>query len=137
MAVLDAARNVLDASAGITEGPSPLITTFLSHAMTSISHAEDSRYPLIWRLILSRPSIDAKDAPLLYNLFYSASDLPSEDRKWLLDLLIDGLHTYSDWRILRRRQVVDLLASLAMSTVADGDLQERESILRVSCWSRL
>lgn len=111
---------------------STLIPLFMVRALHSISSPEHFSYPLIQRFLLSRPVLDVKDVPLLYNLFYSSSEDSFAERRWLIELLTDSAHCSEDWKILRRRQVLDLMATLMSNDDGRGAQTERISILRVS-----
>lgn len=123
--------------------------------MQNVGTPEAFEYPLIWKYLLSKPVMDLKDLPLFYNLFYSASDDSTRDRRWLFTLLLDGVHTIAvctmligyctaskaradsstslqqDWQILKRRQVVDLLISYLNGGLASDESDMRLSVLKV------
>ncbi|KAM0791109.1 hypothetical protein ACM66B_004398 [Microbotryomycetes sp. NB124-2] len=89
-----------------------IIALFLSEAMATIGRPSSPRYPLFVRFLLQRPVLDQKDVPMLYQMFYSTSEQPLQDRVWILRMVEMGLCRSQDWKVLRRRQVFELLASL-------------------------
>lgn len=89
-----------------------LTTLFIAHALRSLATPSSFLYPLSSRFLLQRPVLDIADVPLLYNSLYSSGDNARRERSWLLRLLRDGTRSAADIRILRRRHVPSLLATL-------------------------
>jgi Nucleolar pre-ribosomal-associated protein 1 len=58
---------------------------------------------------------------MFYQLFHSASEYSAHDRKWMLRVLSEGLHTELDYEVVRRRHVLSLLMAFASSTAAGVD----------------
>lgn len=130
--LLDSVKNLILPSAAFDESLPPLVAMFLSHAIQEVGRPEGFSYPLIWRYLLSRPTVSTTDVPLFYNLLYSSSDNARQERLWLLQMLKDGTHTSEDWRILKRRQVPELLLSLLGNRVVTDDPTTRLAIVEVS-----
>ena len=89
-----------------------LIAMFLARAAALIGRPDRDMYPLVHRFLLQRPEVDQNDVPMLYQLLYTSGRHPVDERRWLLALVGEGLVRPQDWRILRRRRTLDLLASL-------------------------
>ncbi|KAK4046329.1 hypothetical protein OIV83_006159 [Microbotryomycetes sp. JL201] len=116
--VLSQARMCLYSPAG--EPIPSIIALFLSEAMATIGRPASPRYPLFVRFLLQRPILDQKDVPMMYQMFYSTSDHPVSDRIWILKMVEMGLCRSQDWKVLRRRQVFELLASLFETANVSG-----------------
>ena len=129
--ILDHIRNTILPSTSLEESLPPLLALFLAQSIGCLGRPEDFTYPLIWRSFLSRPLIDTTDIPLFYNLFYSSSDESRKERLWLLKFLTHGTHTSKDWRIIRRRQAIELSMSLWNSGAIEQDPETRLAILKV------
>lgn len=56
-----------------------------------LSTPESTLYPAFSRFLLQRPLLDQRDVPMFYTLFYTTSEEPLEDQRWLLRFLADGL----------------------------------------------
>lgn len=92
--LLDSVKNLILPSATTSSAPiPPSIALFLAQAIRSVAVPETTEYPLIWRFMLSRPTLDTKDVPLFYNLFYSSSEDSDREKRWLLRMLTDGACT--------------------------------------------
>lgn len=105
-----------------------LSALFVAHALRSLASPSSFLYPLSSRFLLQRPVLDIGDVPLLYSSLYSSSDNARRERGWLLRLLRDGTRSASDIRILKRRHVPSLLATLIH---ASNDAGFRRSALGV------
>lgn len=131
------------------------IALFLAHCVSLIGAPESPLYPPFMRFLLQRSTIDVRDVPLFYNMLYSSNTdeyaaAPREERAWMVRYLTEGLvrsqvralagtHArdrvlmavfVQDWKIYRRRQVFELLASLFEASRQDPPL--RKLILKVS-----
>lgn len=91
-------------------------TLLLFHALRGIFNPSTFVYPLTSRFLLQRPELDITDVPMLYNMLYSSdTDDWKKERGWIMRFLADGILTGSavgDWRLLKRRHVWDLIASM-------------------------
>ncbi|ORY47184.1 ribosome 60S biogenesis N-terminal-domain-containing protein [Leucosporidium creatinivorum] len=115
--ILTQARNCIYSSAG--EAIPSVIALFLANCMHIIGTPESTLYPAFTRFLLQRPILDQRDVPMFYLLFYTTSDEPVEDHRWLLRFLAEGLVRSQDWKIYRRRQTFELLASLLQTSKQD------------------
>lgn len=86
------------------------------------------------RYLLSRPTFNEKDVPLINEMLYDGSDELSERREWMVRYLRDSMNGYRDWQILQRKRVWDLLAVLFQESWTATKL--RVSILEVRSGSR-
>lgn len=68
-----------------------MIALFLANALQMVATPESPLYPAFNRFLLQRPLLDQRDVPMFYLLFFSASDDPLEDHRWLLKFLAEGL----------------------------------------------
>ncbi|KAI8924368.1 ribosome 60S biogenesis N-terminal-domain-containing protein [Entophlyctis helioformis] len=68
---------------------------------------------------LATPIDGLEDVPLFYAMLFSSTETCTRDRIWLLKLLAMGLRTADDYKLYRRRQVIDILMSYFHSTLAD------------------
>jgi hypothetical protein len=87
--VLTQARNCIYSSAG--EAIPSVIALFLANCMHIIGTPESALYPAFTRFLLQRPILDQRDVPMFYLMFYTTSDEPAEDHRWLLRFLAEGL----------------------------------------------
>lgn len=103
-----------------------LITLFLAHAVRSIAYPGQFIYPLSSRFLLQRPILDIADVPLLYGMLYASGDAGRRERAWIVRLLRDGVRSEADYRLLARRNVIALLATLFSSSL---DVVFRRNVL--------
>lgn len=89
MLVLTHARNCIYSLAG--EAIPSVIALFLANCMHIIGTPESTLYPAFTRFLLQRPLLDQRDVPMFYLLFYTTSEEPVEDHRWLLRFLAEGL----------------------------------------------
>lgn len=116
----DATKVNADADEGIYPPRLPsYITLLLFHSLRGIFNPSTFVYPLISRFLLQRPELDVTDVPMLYSMLYSSdSEDWKKERGWIIRFLADGALTGSavgDWRLLKRRHVWDLIASMYQS----------------------
>ncbi|GAA5877773.1 hypothetical protein JCM3774_000753 [Rhodotorula dairenensis] len=109
------------------------IALFLAHCISLLGAPESPLYPTFMRFLLQRSTIDARDVPMFYSMLYSSNAdefaaSPRDERAWMVRFLTEGLVRTQDWKIYRRRQVYELLASLFSSTRADAPL--RKAVLK-------
>lgn len=64
---------------------------FLANCIFVIGTPESPMYPAFSKFLLQRPLLDLRDVPMFYILFYSTSEDPVEDHKWLLRFLAESL----------------------------------------------
>lgn len=118
-----------DSSDALPSRISTLHSLLLAHALRCIFYPSNVMYPLIMRFLLQRPEIDTSDVPMLFASLYSTSDEWRQERWWIIHLIADGMSQSQDWKILTRRHVWDLLATIFQSSPSDKSL--RKSILEV------
>jgi nucleolar pre-ribosomal-associated protein 1 len=120
------ARMDLDAEDGEDQARFPprlpsYTTLLLFHALRGIFNPSTFVYPLTSRFLLQRAELDITDVPMLYSMLYSSDqDDWKKERGWMMRFLADGALTgsgVSDWRLLKRRHVWDLVASMYSSAV--------------------
>ncbi|KAF5363710.1 hypothetical protein D9756_001121 [Leucocoprinus leucothites] len=104
-------------------------TLVLAHAIRGIFYPSNFIYPLTARFLLQRPEFDPGDVPMLYAMLYSNADDWKKERGWIIRFLADGMASFDDWRVLKRRHGWDLLATLFQSS--DSDLALRKGIFEV------
>ncbi|KAJ3260420.1 hypothetical protein HK103_000562 [Boothiomyces macroporosus] len=118
--VLSTFRNAVNPTA---EDPYPrvpqMIASFVAQSLAIMLKPESELYPQINRFCLQRPIIDLTDVPMFYQMFYSQSTENRKDRHWILKLLLHGISTKSDFQLLKRRFVLDILESFFVSPMAD------------------
>ncbi|KAI8916775.1 ribosome 60S biogenesis N-terminal-domain-containing protein [Powellomyces hirtus] len=112
---------------GDTQRIPSIMALFIAQALMVAIKPEHEMYPLINRFFLQRPVVDMEDIPMFYELFYSASDNCRKERVWMLRLLTCGLKSAADYRLYKRRHVVDILLSFYPSPLADT--QTRKLVL--------
>ncbi|KAJ3178488.1 hypothetical protein HDU87_003562 [Geranomyces variabilis] len=98
---------------------SGIMAVFFAQAVMIAMKPEHEMYSLINRFFLQRPTVDMEDIPMFYELFYSASEQSRKERVWMLRLLACGLKTAADYRLYKRRRVVDILLTCYNSPIAD------------------
>ena len=97
-------------------------TLFFAHALRTIFDPTTFMYPSISRFLLQRPEFDQHDVPMFYATLFSAGDEWKKDRGWILRYLANGMLSTADWRVLKRRHVWDLLATMYQSSRNDKGL---------------
>ncbi|WWD16337.1 hypothetical protein CI109_100763 [Kwoniella shandongensis] len=105
-----------------------LTTLFFAHSLRSLGNPAHFLYPISSRFLLQRPVFDTTDTPMLYSMLYASEDGWKRERGWMVRFLRDGLRSEADWRVVRRRQVWSLLATLFSSSL---DPAFRRSVLQV------
>ncbi|KND03819.1 uncharacterized protein SPPG_01275 [Spizellomyces punctatus DAOM BR117] len=96
-----------------------VVALFIAQGLMILLKPENEMYPLVNRFFLQRPIVDLEDVPMFYGLFYSASDNSRRERVWMLRLLSCGLKTAGDYRLYKRRHVVDILMGFFSSSMSD------------------
>ncbi|GAA6061946.1 hypothetical protein JCM10212_001988 [Sporobolomyces blumeae] len=120
-------RNAIFSPAG--EPVPSSIALFLAHCSSQIGTPASPLYPAFMRFLLQRPSVDMRDVPMFYTMMYSSNSdewaaAPREERGWMIRYLTEGLVRTQDWKIYRRRQVFELVASLFQSSRHDAPLRK-------------
>ncbi|GAA5853151.1 hypothetical protein JCM8547_000217 [Rhodosporidiobolus lusitaniae] len=105
------------------------IALFLAHCTSLIGQPDSPLYPAFQRFLLQRATVDPRDVPMFYSMLYSSNTdefaaAPREERKWMVKYLTEGLVRTQDWKIYRRRQVFELLASLFQASRSDAPLRK-------------
>ncbi|KAJ3019834.1 hypothetical protein HKX48_001709 [Thoreauomyces humboldtii] len=131
MLVLDGLRNAVvvrvDAMiskyatprSGETQRVPSIMALFVAQTLRVVLKPDNQMYPLVNRFFLQRPVVDMEDIPMFYELFYSATDNSRKERVWMLRLLCSGLKSASDYRLYKRRHVLDILLGFYSSAMAD------------------
>eukprot|EP00842_Homolaphlyctis_polyrhiza_P001020 jgi/Hompol1/1919/HPOL_002798-RA len=96
-----------------------IIASFCAQALMILLKPESDMYPLINRFLLQRPVIDFADIPMFYVAFYSSSDNCTKERLWILRLLSMGLKTAADFKLYKRRRVLEILMGYLQSSMAE------------------
>ncbi|BGP43022.1 hypothetical protein JCM10449v2_007037 [Rhodotorula kratochvilovae] len=125
--VLTQVRLAIYSSAG--EALPASIALFLAHCVALVGAPESPLYPAFMRFLLQRSTIDARDVPMFYMMLYSSNAdefaaAPREEKVWMVRFLTEGLVRTQDWKIYRRRQVFEILASLFQSSRQDPALRK-------------
>nr|XP_019014593.1 uncharacterized protein I206_00676 [Kwoniella pini CBS 10737]OCF53374.1 hypothetical protein I206_00676 [Kwoniella pini CBS 10737] len=105
-----------------------LTTLFFAHAIRSLANPSHFLYPLTSRFLLQRPVFDPNDTPMLYGMLYASGDGWKRERGWMIRFLKEGIRSEADWRIVRRRKVWSLLATLFSTSL---DPAFRRSVLQI------
>ncbi|KAJ3092571.1 hypothetical protein HK102_005609 [Quaeritorhiza haematococci] len=101
-----------------------IMTLFIAQACMILRHPDSHMYPHINKFLLQRPVMDLTDVPMFYNMFYSTTDFGRRERIWMLRLLAYGLNTAMDYRLYKRRHVLDTLTSFFQSPLADAQIRK-------------
>ncbi|KAG9324490.1 hypothetical protein KVV02_006084 [Mortierella alpina] len=118
--LLDALKNsIVDREDGMAPRLPAAITTFVAHALATLLKPDHFMYPHINKFCLQRPTIDLEDIPMFYSMFNSSSDQHRKERVWMLRLLAASLKTAEDYRLFKRRHVVDLLTAFFNSQLSE------------------
>nr|XP_019048954.1 hypothetical protein I302_02734 [Kwoniella bestiolae CBS 10118]OCF27884.1 hypothetical protein I302_02734 [Kwoniella bestiolae CBS 10118] len=104
-----------------------LTSLFFAHALRSLANPSHFLYPLSSRFLLQRHVFDPTDTPMLYSMLYASGDGWKRERGWMIRFLKDGVRSEADWRVIRRRKVWSLLATLFSSSL---DPSFRRSVLQ-------
>ncbi|KAF9959147.1 hypothetical protein BGZ72_010277 [Mortierella alpina] len=119
--LLNALKNsVVDRDDGMAPPRLPAaITTFVAHALATLLRPDHFMYPHVNKFCLQRPTIDLEDIPMFYSMFNSSSDQHRKERVWMLRLLAASLKTAEDYKLFKRRHVVDLLTAFFNSQLSE------------------
>ena len=123
------------AKSGETAPALPFTTTlFVAYCLRSLAAPAHFTFPLVQRFLLQRPTFDATDVPLLYNMLFSSSENFRRERMWMLHFLRDCARSggRAEWKIFKRRHVWELLATLYDGAEAvNGTEQEEEECVLI------
>ena len=116
-----------------------LITSFAAQSLMILLKPESDMYAMINQFCLQRPVLDINDVPMFYNLFYSHSDSFRKERIWILQLLLNGLNTFADYKLYQRRHVLDILMVFFSSPFADKQMRKLifEILFKAACIPQL
>ncbi|KAG0220462.1 ribosome 60S biogenesis N-terminal-domain-containing protein [Mortierella sp. GBAus27b] len=119
--LLDTFKNsIIDREDGVAPPRIPaVITTFITHALSSLLRPEHFMYPHVNKFCLQRPTIDLEDIPMFYSMFNSSTEQHRKERVWMLRLLASSLKTAEEYRLFKRRHVVDLLEAFFNSQLSE------------------
>ncbi|CAO3573240.1 unnamed protein product [Mortierella alpina] len=118
--LLNALKNsIVDREDGMAPRLPATITTFVAHALATLLRPDHFMYPHINKFCLQRPTIDLEDIPMFYSMFNSSSDQHRKERVWMLRLLAASLKTAEDYKLFKRRHVVDLLTAFFNSHLSE------------------
>ncbi|GAA5853484.1 hypothetical protein JCM9279_007252 [Rhodotorula babjevae] len=125
--VLTQVRLSIYSSAG--EAIPASIALFLAHCVSLVGAPASPLYPAFMRFLLQRSTVDSRDVPMFYTMLYSSNAdefaaAPREERVWMVRFLKEGLVRTQDWKIYRRRQVFEILASVFQSSRQDPVLRK-------------
>ncbi|KAE8538308.1 hypothetical protein D1P53_005650 [Cryptococcus gattii VGV] len=104
-----------------------LSTLFFAYALRSLANPSHFFYPLSSRFLLQRSVFDSEDTPLLYGTLYANGEGWKRERSWMVRYLKEGVRSEADWRVIRRRKVWSLMATLFIESL---DPVFRRSILQ-------
>ncbi|KAF9931389.1 hypothetical protein FBU30_010317 [Linnemannia zychae] len=96
-----------------------VITAFVIQALTTLLRPDHFMYPHVNKFCLQRPVIDLEDIPMFYSMFNSSSDNHRKERVWMLRVLATSLKTSDDYKLFKRRHVVDLLVAFFNSQLSE------------------
>ncbi|WWD09124.1 hypothetical protein V865_007246 [Kwoniella europaea PYCC6329] len=117
-----------------------LTTLFFAHALRSLANPSHFLYPLSSRFLLQRHVFDPTDTPMLYSMLYASGDGWKRERGWIIRFLKDGARSEADWRVIRRRKVWSLLATMFSSSLDPSFrrtvLQAMESMVTIPAAAR-
>ncbi|KAK3825715.1 MAG: ribosome 60S biogenesis N-terminal-domain-containing protein, partial [Benniella sp.] len=119
--LLDSLKNsIVDREDGTAPPRIPaVITTFVAHALSSLLKPDHFMYPHVNKFCLQRPTIDLEDIPMFYSMFNSSSEHHRKERVWMLRLLASSLKTAEEYRMFKRRHVIDLLVAFFNSQLSE------------------
>ncbi|KAF9586448.1 hypothetical protein BGW38_004708 [Lunasporangiospora selenospora] len=95
------------------------ITSLVIHALATILRPDHFMYPHVNKFCLQRPTIDFEDIPMFYSLFNSSSDHHRKERVWLLRLLAASTKSTEDYKLFKRRHIIDLLVAFFNSHLSE------------------
>ncbi|GAA6043934.1 hypothetical protein JCM8097_000909 [Rhodosporidiobolus ruineniae] len=105
------------------------IALFLAHCTSLIGQPQSPLYPAFQRFLLQRATVDLRDVPMFYLMLFSSKTdeyaaAPEDERRWMVRFLTEGLVRTQDWKIYRRRQVFEILASLFHASRQDTAMRQ-------------
>ncbi|KAJ3138821.1 nucleolar pre-ribosomal-associated protein 1 [Physocladia obscura] len=86
-----------------------IIALFFSHTLSVLSKPDHFMFPLVNTFLLARPTVDFEDIPMFYTLFNSATDNCRREK---------------DYRLYKRRHVLDLMISFFHFPLADINIRK-------------
>jgi len=107
----------------------PLTASFFNEAAWVMLRPDHHLYAALNCFLLQRPIYDVEDVPMFYQLFHSATEYSAHDRKWMLRVLCEGVHTEADYQVLRRRHGLALLMAFASSS--SSGVNSRRTVLKI------
>lgn len=117
-----------------------IIAIFLSRSSNLIFKPFDRMYSSIISFLLLKPTIDLKNVPEFYKFFHSSCTEFIHERRWILQLLLDGLREPKDYRIYEKRYVFKLFMSFYNSSISDeqsrdmiGKIIRKAARMKTSC----
>ncbi|KAF8934535.1 hypothetical protein BGZ52_004134 [Haplosporangium bisporale] len=120
MLLLDTLKNsIVEREDNVAPRIPTVITTFVAHALSTLLRPDHFMYPHVNKFCLQRPTIDMEDIPMFYSLFNSSSEQHRKERVWMLRLLAASLKTSEDYKLFKRRHVVDLLVAFFNSQLSE------------------
>ncbi|TYJ56309.1 hypothetical protein B9479_003000 [Cryptococcus floricola] len=97
-----------------------LTTLFFAYAIRAIANPAHFLYPITTRFLLQRSVFDIEDTPMLYGMLYASGEFWKRERGWMMRFLKEGIRSEADWRVIRRRKVWTLLATMFTESLDPG-----------------
>ncbi|KAJ3412602.1 nucleolar pre-ribosomal-associated protein 1 [Chytridiales sp. JEL 0842] len=118
--VLSAFQNSIIPDTSETPRIPTIVALFVAKSLSLMCKPDHFMYPLVNQFMLKRPFLDVEDVPMFYTLLNSSSDDCRRERVWLFRMLSSGLRCEEDYRLYKRRHVVDLMLGFMQSAMADS-----------------
>ncbi|KAG0343372.1 hypothetical protein BG004_005354, partial [Podila humilis] len=121
MLLLDTFKNsIVERQSNVAPPRIPtVITMFVANALSTLLRPDHFMYPHVNKFCLQRPAIDMDDIPMFYSLFNSSSEHHRKERVWVLRLLSGSLKSSDDFKLFKRRYVIDLLVAFFNSQLSE------------------
>lgn len=117
------------------EKPWPnLWTTFIIHFLNVMFDTENHIYQLMMEFLLVKPNLSLDMVPEFLKLFESGAVTCVKERKFILELLRNGIRQFQDYQICARSHVFELILSMFRSPLSTNaqDLLITEVLLNAS-----
>ncbi|ESO82926.1 hypothetical protein LOTGIDRAFT_176277, partial [Lottia gigantea] len=126
-------KYLLELLRGSIETPSmklcTVITVFLSKMAKLLLSPENHMYKSLTTFLMSKPTLEFDRIPGFYRFFNSSELDHHQERQWMLNMILDGLRTYDDFRIYETLYSFKLLQSYYQSLLSD--LHSQTIILKI------
>ncbi|KAJ9585856.1 hypothetical protein L9F63_020498 [Diploptera punctata] len=124
---LDAIRNGISSLKNKSENPQlpSIITSFLARTSLILTETNHTMYISLQNFIIAKSSLDMNTVPEFFTFFHSSEVEYRVYRRWILQILCDGLRSEMDFQLSERCVVFKLLLGFYSSALCDADTKSQ------------